>query len=603
MKAVLYENFTKSGDPKEYPIFEIKKTITPNSVTTQTPAGMPKCLCFYWAGADLTALFPDWDTMPHQSTDAGSLIRTKSQYELDTDNIRRVLDSPYNAVPIGVKPDDWDDNWMYYGTVFNTYSGGYGGSYAIYAPNIMSYTDTYPTKAWDVNTQYYHNDPLDTDYRMARVFCTDNNGVYGISACTLQNYAYGYWGILSRRGGLAPFYAQSDGTFASFPCAAEMWTGSGTPPTDYYSMTGTNVGAGCVLGFMATDDIDTGGILTYHNQMFIVVHYVDTDNDDEDYYGYALLNMDNANGDLTIVRCVLFDLDFWGDSIQPDGPTPPDPGNWGDDSTPDGGDGTFTFVSDDSGTTDGSYLDTTIQQRASHMSDIMDQIYQIRPQANADVVGVLYGSSFWSRFQNYMYNPLSCILSYHLIPEVFIDPYQSGGADVKRDLTAGGFNITTNMQTPEQFVILKTPVKAHIGSISLDKYFGAYPDFAPYTTARLHLPYIGDITLVVVVDTQRQPVGQEAGIETEVNLLGGLPSQIGVSQLVRSRTEGGSNLIYIILIPAAALRDRSCVGIAAQHGDVTVTTPRSTELQEGNDIRGDARLKELLIADGPTCRN
>lgn len=182
-------------------------------------------------------------------------------------------------------------------------------------------------------------------------------------------------------------------------------------------------------------------------------------------------------------------------------PLPDDPGSWGDDSTTAGGHGDFTYSSDDRGSDDGTSITAIFadNHRVDHVNDIINgggfNVYQIQPQKIEDVIGVLYGSSYFSRFANYMYNPLSAILSYHLIPSRFTVAQKSGGSDVTRDLTAGGFNITNEMQTPQQFVILESLVAEHIGSFDFSHYFDAFPDFAPYTVIKLYLPYIGHIDI------------------------------------------------------------------------------------------------------------
>ena len=59
----------------------------------------------------------------------------------------------------------------------------------------------------------------------------------------------------------------------------------------------------------------------------------------------------------------------------------------------------------------------------------------------------------------------------------------------------------------------------------------------------------------------------------------------------------------MILIPLAVERDGSRVRITAQHVDVTVDTPGSTQFQEGKGARGDGILEPRLVADGPTGRH
>ena len=201
------------------------------------------------------------------------------------------------------------------------------------------------------------------------------------------------------------------------------------------------------------------------------------------------------------------DFEFIGYDEIPVGPTPPDPGSWGDDSEPAGGDGTFTAASDNRpGST--IFSDANVSAWIQTLDDIYCSdaynIYQLQNQTLGDVLGTFYGTDFWSRWENYRFNPLSAVLALHEIPAALrADVRQTGTppADIYKNLTAAGFDISAHMQTPQQFPVLRS-IKVHqVGGKVHDlmdtvgKYFGAYPDFAPYTRMILHLPYIGALEL------------------------------------------------------------------------------------------------------------
>ena len=107
--------------------------------------------------------------------------------------------------------------------------------------------------------------------------------------------------------------------------------------------------------------------------------------------------------------------------------------------------------------------------------------------------------------------------------------------------------------------------------------------------------------LLVPVEGQSQTAVQEAGINTDVQLLGSLPSQFGVAQHVE-RTAGGGFFVV-------AHAEEVSVGFVESHlcqvlevGDVAVTvlSPGCTDFEEVHDASD--RFHELFIGHYPTCR-
>lgn len=448
-----------------------------------------------YTGADLSVLFENWSEVPHTLFDDGSLIQCDGKLtEVEGTGDYMMQDTTYEEA-ITTEPADWETTWHLYVQNLRsttTYTEGKTIPFPFSKSTIggfVNYGEHYWLPYFVSGIQ--KNDPENPAKRIMRIFTSENGGQYGISATggTMNTiYPDGYYTI-NRVGGFAPTSSNTGTPEANYPYNA-MFCDS-----NFYGCYGSVISAGQYLGYIGQSPM----IDTLYNQIFICVHFV---KDDEDYYGYALMDMssDDAGAVPTNMRIVAFSEDFWGSSVQPFvPPAPEDPS--GPPSEEGGGDGTWTYVSDDRGGSDGSAIDTILsdENRIQHVNDIVNgggfNVYQIRPQAVSDVIGVLYGSSYFSRFENYMYNPLSAILSYHLIPAAFTSAMQSGGHDLKRDLTAGGYNITSNMGTPEQFVILESLTHAHIGSVDLAAYFGAFPDYSPYTKITLHLPYIGEIEI------------------------------------------------------------------------------------------------------------
>lgn len=449
-----------------------------------------------FSGADLSFLFDEWPEVPKICTDAGCLMQCDCIMTELANTEWAMTDTTYSSWS-DAQPADWETEWMWYlFLVTRNPTGSYNRKVRQYFPPSRQTWNNwsepigsrgYPTHG---STWLVKNIPENPAKKLMRIFCTKAGGSYGLSV-TGKTQATTYptdFVTVNRVGGFAPTSTLTDPPYSNYPYSAMF-------RNDWFSgCYGSASVAGQYLGYMAEYPADE-----MHNQVMILVHFK---RNNVDYYGYLLMSMtaDDSSGVPDQIQIVAFSENYWGDSVQPFvPPEPSDPS--GPESTTGGGDGTWTYTSDDRGGSDGSAIDTilTDTSRIQHVNDIINgggfNVYQIRPQAVSDVVGVLYGSGYFSRFENYMYNPLSSVLSYHLLPAAFTSAVQSGGSDLKRNLTAGGYDITANMQTPEQFVILESLTHAHIGFVDLSAYFGAYTDYAPYTKITLHLPYIGDIEI------------------------------------------------------------------------------------------------------------
>ena len=470
--------------------------ITPSDISDITlyAHGSIENYNLYYTGLDLSVIFNNWEEVPHISTQVGSLIQCDSVVsQIGGEGDYEFRDTSFGEIQT-TQPGDWETNWFNY--CLKVTPNGTSGNEGINIHFPVSRTSYHPLwQDWGQNgvpyfdEPVYLNNPTNPAKKISRIFTSKSGGSFGISATgNTENWVYidGYQRI-NRVGGFSPGSSVTNPPNGNYPYNATYQNNS------FGGCFPSSVSAGQMLGYLSVFDLKV-----YHNQIFILVHFV---KDEKDFYGYALMDMtDETSGAVPrTIRITAFSEEFWGESITPEPPEPSDPS--GPESTTGGGDGAWTYTSNDRGGSDGSAIDTilTDTSRIQHVNDIINgggfNVYQIRPQAVSDVVGVLYGSGYFSRFENYMYNPLSAILSYHLLPAAFTSAVQSGGSDLKRNLTAGGYDITANMQTPEQFVILESLTHAHIGSVDLSAYFGAYPDYAPYTKITLHLPYIGDIEI------------------------------------------------------------------------------------------------------------
>ena len=494
----LWDYVTDETPTIALPVYELSISITPTSQNDQTITVDDVDIInynLYFSGADLSALFPDWDTMPHVGTASGSLITCDGVLaQIGGSGDYEVRDTTFSA-EITTEPDDWATNWHNYCRKITPPSASSSYPYNQYFPvSKKSYNENWAAGWVDgvpvFGTSVYLNDPTDHAKKIGRIFTTKAGGTYGISA-TGGTLTYTYpddYKTLNRKGGFAPASGATDPPYQNYPYNATYQN------TIFPGCFGSSLTAGQYLGWL-----QVGDVTQYHNQIFLLVHFTATvDDEEKDFYGYALLDMTEDTGGVPrTVRVAAFSENFWGDSIEPI--IPPDPS--GPESTTGGGDGSWHWESDDRGGSDGEAFEDIFDDglRISHHNDIVQNgginVYQINPQAVADVVGVLYGNDYFSKFVNYMYNPLSAILSYHQIPQIFIKQMKSGGSDLFADLTAGGFNITSHMGTPQQFAVLESLTTAHIGSVDIANVFGAFIDFAPYTQITLHLPYIGDIEI------------------------------------------------------------------------------------------------------------
>lgn len=378
------------------------------------------------------------------------------------------------SIQPGQQPADFTTNYNYCILRSATLNGE-----TFYYPHFICH----PAEAYDQYTTYY----LESSLKMQKLFMADNGLTFGVSQTCLDSYsgatvrAYTL-GVQPDYGGFsgyyaAPYYPSINGSAIDGSVYIARW--DLVSSNDWFTeLTTRAAGSNRVIAFIHFDYDNGSGSRSYYGIACVLMSSV----------------IDTSAYPQQILWMVAFEDPIWGDAISTHTPG----GYWGDASQTGGGDGTFTATSDDRGSADGTDIDSIIsaQMRLSHLNDVINNggfnVYQVRPQVVSEIVGILYGSDYFSRFVNSMYNPLSAILAYQLIPSRFI-----GTSTSSRDLTAGGYNVSQKMQTPEQFPILPSLVHSHIGSANMANFFGAFPDFPPYTEAVLHLPYIGTITIDV----------------------------------------------------------------------------------------------------------
>lgn len=190
------------------------------------------------------------------------------------------------------------------------------------------------------------------------------------------------------------------------------------------------------------------------------------------------------------------------DIVFADDPHPtPQEGEWGDPIERAGGHGSFSDPSDDSGAFDGTALAADIAAHAKIMNANIQaggfHVYRLAAGAMAAISRVLFSQSFFGLFTVSRYNPLSCILSYHLLPET-LAPLTLDGTAQTAAVKAGGYNFQTDPDAPVQVPVqslVDSETHYFVGAADIPLFYDAFPDFAPFTSAKIHLPYIGEMAL------------------------------------------------------------------------------------------------------------
>lgn len=240
------------------------------------------------------------------------------------------------------------------------------------------------------------------------------------------------------------------------------------------------------IDYATTDDLSSG-----LNAVPIIVAYKLANN--LQMYGVAIIKWITKNGKDFIKKLEVYAVpeQFWRGSIL-DGTGG---GDWGDQTDTGGGEGVWTFPS----TSRGDHIGTLASDIATAARSRLDafftgangfKIHQILPADIPDIYGALYSTSFIQRYQNTLYSPLSAVLSMHMLPAALVD---TASATTSSDLTLSGYNITSQV-SHTQYPELPTMHAHHVGSVDIDA-TDTYLDYAPYTNAYLHLPYIGVLTL------------------------------------------------------------------------------------------------------------
>lgn len=230
-------------------------------------------------------------------------------------------------------------------------------------------------------------------------------------------------------------------------------------------------------------------------------------------YGVAFAqytrNYDNADYPYKLLVFAM-DTGFWGTSVHPDG------GSWGEETQPNENDGTF-YAPSDNVTPQSDYGTAKLVQDVNNaLSGLFSgltgvyNIFMIDTGSSTSrlftelskVFGVLYDDSttgFLKRYEQTFYNPLSAVVTTHLLP------YQFAASALfsplrPEEMTVSGYNISDAIadkyeQEAPTYNTLQPLGRVLFDTIDMPSVLGGYADFAPYTQCILHLPYIGEVEI------------------------------------------------------------------------------------------------------------
>ena len=442
-------------------------------------------------------------SIPLNETSEGNIIPFSHQYN----NMRLdarwylpedVMDS-LEAVPVGQQPDDWDSNPNY--VTLWTPEGDIE-SHRICTPSCVRLGTTF-----DNNEHYY----LDTKRTQLRLFHTDTGNHFAVCKAAYYNYdrpsgkklgvgaypAYNFNSPSNYQSYKKYLFGDSeDEVFNRNYIMNDDWGITDISSSADYSWNMWNIGK---------------------NTPMVFVHFVQNS---IDFYGVAVIQMNNFSetAEPIAIHVIAWDTAFWGSSITSGGES--GQGSWGTNNQPSYSTGSFSGRSDSVGTgaDDPNSLTTRIAETSDSIKDLFYNSQLTYPTFNTflmtytdntrvlQMLGAMLTPSSWDEWENKMYNPLSGVLSFGLVPDDFVDTHlEPGESAIVKELWISGINISAKMADKytllnnPTFRVLKNLQKKSFDPVDLrtNPWFGSFPDFAPYTDMILHLPFVGDVKLNV----------------------------------------------------------------------------------------------------------
>lgn len=478
-----------------FPIYDLRpdqyQIETINEYSNDYPEGTIKAISFITEGADISALFPA--NIPKMCTEDGNIITWDCKFTYDDTTQGYIFEGTnFEGTTVGdPQPSDWGVNRYKYYKISRSYNAK--NDYNNYFETVGFAPDYINAGGYNPNQQFFKNDNSDPRKNLSQIYRTANGSTFGIT----KNMRYS--GVANRQNwvlaGAIPYFSTSNpenaiGGYGYYWCpfgrTSQNTTGK---PLAIYDRTNTQgFPGGAQAQYLDTQSYN---VLT----IFVTMNY-----NGIRYTGVALVRMSGIPGEgqqtpvPVRLTCVLFTDNFWGDSIIGGGGSS---GNWGADTTIDGGNGRFTADSDNHGDGTGqdiSIIVNTLNSYAAQFTAGGINVFKIdgNPLTVGNLTQVLFSSDYFHKFLQSMYNPLSAILSAHLLPANFVS--LTGGT---RSVTAGGYNISDDIFPASTAPIANQYTWYHVGTVDISKFSDSFADFAPYTAIKLHLPYCGVLDIPV----------------------------------------------------------------------------------------------------------
>lgn len=477
-----------------FPIYDLRPeeyTIpTVNEYSNDYPDGTVRSIAFTVSDpTNLYKLFPA--SIPRLCTEDGNINTVDIKFTEDSNNHFVIADTNFGA-PVTAQPDDWGVNRYNYYTQNLSYGSRYEYLNSEPSSTRTGFTPNYVSTPFPTGRVYYRNENDDIRKNLTQIYRTANGSTFGVSKFIHyggNNTKWQKW-ILA---GSAPFndttYPYNNmGGYSWYWCPFGVTSSNFTgKPLSIYDVTSAGSGT--------PDQADT---VTFN----VLTIFVTMDYNGVRYTGVALVRMSGVpvegQPDPVPVRitCTLFDDSFWGASIIGGGGSS---GNWGADTTIDGGNGTFSAASDPHGDGTGTDIALTVTALNTASGYFAAQgginVYRLDGSGGnisglTGILQILFSSDYFTKFLTSMYNPLSAVLSAHLLPQALTTA--SGSA---RHVTAGGFDVSSYMSGTPSAAVASQFTHLHFAPIDIPHFSDSYADFAPYTSAKLHLPYCGVIDI------------------------------------------------------------------------------------------------------------
>lgn len=350
------------------------------------------------------------------------------------------------AQTVGTKPADWETRWI--DTYYTRFTLDYNGA--------TWYLYRRASAAWDSTEQYYRSESA------ARVYYTDDGGFFGAS----RYHTYWYYAGTSDISEFAACFGtfNTTGLRPGLTISPDFCAKSG-------GMSGTYVFNADAYRqeALGMDSIKDAAFLSEHTYTGTLLHqFCETTYDGKKYIGIIAIAT-TVDGIPQAATFAGITQKFWiarSPHI-----------NYGTGSGIAYGSGTFSDPSSPVGVpTIPNALKSTDYGPGMHIRAI-DQQY-ITP-----LFAELWGTTgFFSQWKNIRFDPLSAIVSLHMIPHNY-------NTTVRSDLTIALTHLDISNRDPGSRILQKD-----IGTIQIQEYYGNRLDYAD-TTASIYLPFIGDYPL------------------------------------------------------------------------------------------------------------